>query len=376
MFKDINFISRLLQSPKIILTTILIGALSFTALQSDNIGLSLKMGYSSVTNQEVNLDLSKKIHGTLNTNNFAGVVFDSFKNGKHRTTNLYTVAVDNTTNIVSIEEIGTLLDIFNQKITINDPSKRESSFVENFAPIAKYFGTTVNLNTKEKTSDIKSILNVDIKKGIPQITYFDKSNILTLESISRFGLLQDAKIKYVTEEQAKTLGITPKPFNSNGITYNGRLIDKFTGGTQYFSLPTNYKSIISVGTDTNDDKLFFYKTTNDELELTTIGDLNFNTSYIIVDKNGENIFSQNHEKRESVSLNFHSLNKLTGGNSKVTTIKLKVDRKDIKKIISIDKEKNSIELTYENSEGKIVMKEIGMTLGDFESTVDISLGNS
>lgn len=233
--------------------------------------------------------------------------------------------------------------------------------------IGRLFQNEINLKTDEP---LKQIINIDVKHNIPQITYYNENDVLTFASIDRYNILNEGKMKFVTEEQAKQLNVNAKDMTTNGIVYNGRLLDKVIKGdnAQYFAYPKDFKTLIGINSDKNSDKIFSYVTNKGEIKFTLIGDLNFNTSYILIDKNGKNFFENSGKKHESSSVNLNLINKMSG-NKKVNVLHLDIEKSSIQKIISIDKSGDSLQVTYQHIDGKVFTKELGMFTSVLESNV-------
>jgi len=378
MFKSNNFLQRLKNNKKELLISIIVGGLFVTTIMnSDNMFLGLKQMYSASTGTTISMDISNKNNSKeFKTDTFKGVIFDTYSSGfgkKRKTvTNMFTTSINKKTNDIEIEEIGQILDLFTQKIIMSKNMKKESNFFSSFPLVSRFFNMDINLKLPE---NVQSVINVDMSKKIPQLTYLDNKGILTITSISRYGIFNDAKVKFVTKEQAKSLNVDAASISKDDISYNGRLLDRLStkDNAKYFLLPKDFKNIVSLTLDKNRDKVFSYKTKNGELKVITIGDLNFNANYIITDKNDMNIYSDTKNNIEQSTININALNKIMDDNKGLVKMKLDVDKKDIEKIISIDKNGNSLEVTYKDKNGKIYLKEIGMTIGLLEANIEINI---
>jgi len=385
MFKE-KFIEKL-KLAKTILTSKAIGIpialILISSIALDNPFLGLKILGSSYSTMTVDYDANNKFNTELTTENLKGISFDEYtkhsKNGNSKNTHLYISKINNNNNI-EIAEIGKYIDIFTERLSLSNEYSKESedSFLSSL-PFLSQLSSPFGGTTKKMldTHNIKDIINIDMDKNKPTVTFYDNEGVLHLKTISRYEILDDAETIFLTDKQMKDFisknEVTEeeiKKMTKDGIQYNGRLESRFGGNIQKMLLPDDFKEIISISMNSKTNKIFSYVSKDGSLKTKLINDINFNTDYQIVDENNHNIFSDDTKIIDNKSININIVNKLVDDeNSKINVLKLNVDRKDIKKIINIDKALNSFMITYLTNEGEVYVQELGMTFGVIESRI-------
>ncbi len=379
MFKDNNFIDKIKNS-KIGFKTIVYGSVAtlilatstISGLSGNNIFLSLQSSISKILPYDVNVNLSKKLEN-VNMDGF-NVSYMKTSSGKNKYHTMYVSSIDNNKKEIEISEVGKVFDLFTDHIKINYEEK-ENNLLESLSIMTKLgFNSEINLKMPK---EVEKVISVDVENFTsPSITYFDKQGIIHYDTISRHGVLDDAKAVFLTEEQYKKLSDNEKQSvsrvdNKEGLSYNGRLFSRFGGDTQTFVLPKDYKEIISISKDSS-DKVISYKSLDGSLKISILNDINLNTEYKLVDSSNKNFYNDNFDKDNKL-ININLYNKLTDdNNSKAVTLKTNIKKEEVKQILNIDYKDGSFTITYKDNTDTLKTKEVGTTIGVFEGTTVFS----
>jgi len=326
-----------------------------------NIGFGLKVIYSQYSGNEVNINTENDKQQLM--------AFD-ITSGKYKTKKYYVVSGDN--NEIEINQIGSWLNLMTDKIKLSTKitNQEKEIFIERLPLLVKLgFKSEENLPLPK---DIKDIINIDVENDIPIITYLDNNNHINFKNISRLGILADANAKYITQEQAKNLGISlDNDISNGGFKLNTRMLSKFDEDNyDTYVLPKDFKNIISI-TKNKNEKLISYKTINGSLKIFKQDDINtLNTNYTIVDKNGHDLFNKSNNISKSKSINVDLFNKIVDNSNETNILKINVDREDISSIESIDQNGGTLYISYIPSKSidtnqRIKVEGIGMTMGVF-----------
>lgn len=359
---------------KIILGTMTISILA-TGILSDaflNPKIAISKILSTPISYNINLDKNK-------LENFSGIVVDS--NGLLEKMYIIKSVFDNNSEklpTIEITSIDKNFNTFSDKITLSEKINKdqESSFLSKFVLFNKL---TVNNISLEFPKNLKEIVNVDVDNDKPVITYKDNRDLLNLITLSRYNVLNNANEIFLYEKDLEKLSEEEKSkvnkITNEGLQYNGKIVERYTGNEKdkkFFLLPEDCQQVLQITTNVL-NKNIFYKSYDGNLKLISLDDLNFNKIYTIKDSNNNKLFQESF-----LNFDFSFLDK----NKKIKDeiINLNIDKEDLKEIISMDRDKNSLEITYLSKDNKIKMKESKLYLEDnlnkeinFKSNSPISL---
>lgn len=377
MFKDNEFVNKLKsKSPKIKIIALgaLAGAILATTIVSNSIGNNVFVGLQTVISKYssyvVDIDVEKKFKD-FQIDNF-NVSFLESKSTKRTYTTMFTSSFND--DEVLIKEVGSYLDIFNDSIRISKDGQEDRNLLSSLSIVTK-LGLSEQVDLK-LPNNLKKIISVDVDgNNTPAITYLDENNVIHFDSISRHGILEDAKSIYLTEKQYNELKTEEKSSyhqvsNKEGIEYNGRVLSRFDGEIQKFVLPSDFNEIISISKG-GLSKIITYKSVDGSLKISMLNDLNLSTEYKLVDKKEVNFYNNKTEKSRNV--NIHIVNSLTDNNkTSAHILKTDINKDEVKKILNVDYKGGSFVVTFEDIKGKVITQDVGMTFGVLEGKMVIN----